>query len=178
MKARRTPWWHYVVAALLGLAAGAGLAAYGESSGLALIGVPWFVPVLLMLLGVIVLALAIQVHRYATTEPAKRRGRSMDPERAVATLMLCKALGLAGAALTGWYAGQIILSISHIEASYYAHAVAQCAVAAVVCLIDMIIGIVGEGLCKLPPSEGPENPKLKEMQRRASLASAAAKTSN
>ena len=44
MKTRRTPWWQYVIGAVLGLLAGIGLASYGESSGLSLIGAPWIVP--------------------------------------------------------------------------------------------------------------------------------------
>ena len=67
--------------------------------------------------------------------------------------MLSKALGLTGAALAGWYVGQILLVLDHIEADYYATTVAQCAVAAVICLADMVIGIVGEWLCQLPPME-------------------------
>ena len=55
MKTRRTPWWQYVIGAVLGLLAGIGLASYGESSGLSLIGAPWIVPGLLAVLGVIVL---------------------------------------------------------------------------------------------------------------------------
>lgn len=43
MKARRTPWWCYVLAAALGLLAGMGLAKYGEISGLPLVGAPCIV---------------------------------------------------------------------------------------------------------------------------------------
>ena len=85
-------------------------------------------------------------------------------------------LGLTGAALAGWYVGQILLVLDHIEADYYATAVTQCAVAAVICLADMVIGIVGEWLCQLPPMEGPENPKMKAAKRRRGIASATAKT--
>ena len=55
MKTRRTAWWQYVIGAVLGLLAGIGLASYGESSGLSLIGAPWIVTGLLAVLGVIVL---------------------------------------------------------------------------------------------------------------------------
>ena len=162
MKIRRTPWWQYVVALLLGLIAGCLLAHVSESSGLSLLGAPWFVSVVLLLLGIVVLVMALQVHQYATTDPQKRaRLKPLDPTKAVYTLMLSKALGLTGAALAGWYAGQILLVLDHIEADYYATAVAQCAVAAVICLADMVIGIVGEWLCQLPPMEGPENPKIR-----------------
>ena len=64
MKARRTPWWCYVLAAALGLLAGMGLAKYGEISGLPLVGAPWIVPVVLAILGFVVLYMALQIHKY------------------------------------------------------------------------------------------------------------------
>ena len=162
MKTRRTPWWQYVIGAVLGLLAGIGLASYGESSGLSLIGAPRIVTGLLAVLGVIVLILALQVHKYANTDPKKRPHSFINPTIAVYTLVLSKALGLAGATLAGWYGGQIVMSLSHIE----------CAIAAVVCIADMIIGIIGEWLCQLPPNEGPENPKIREAKRRSDIAQA------
>ena len=72
MKARRTPWWCYVLAAALGLLAGMGLAKYGEISGLPLVGAPWIVPVVLAILGFVVLYMALQIHKYTTTDPEKR----------------------------------------------------------------------------------------------------------
>ncbi|PJM79382.1 DUF3180 domain-containing protein [Bifidobacterium scaligerum] len=172
MKARRTPWWQYGIAAALGLLAGIGLAVYGERSGLSLIGAPWVVAGLLAVLGVIVLALALQVHKYANTDPKKRPHSFVNPTVAVYTLVLAKALGLAGAALAGWYGGQILMSISHFEAPFYHDAIIECAVSAVICVADMIIGIIGEWLCQLPPNEGPENPKMKAVSRTRNTAQA------
>ena len=130
MKTRRTPWWQYVIGAGLGLLAGIGLASYGESSGLSLIGAPWIVTGLLAVLGIIVLVMALQVHKYANTDPKKRPHSFINPAIAVYT------------------------------------------VAAVVCIADMVIGIIGEWLCQLPPNEGPENPKIKEAKRRRDMAQA------
>ncbi|TPF92047.1 DUF3180 domain-containing protein [Bifidobacterium sp. UTBIF-78] len=172
MKARRTPWWQYVIAVALGLLAGIGLASYGESSGLSLIGAPWIVAILLAVLGVAVLVMALQVHKYANTDSKKRPHSFVNPTMAVYTLVLAKALGLAGAALAGWYGGQILMSVGHFEAPFYHDAIIECAVSAVVCVADMIIGIIGEWLCQLPPNEGPENPKIKAAARRQSAAQA------
>ena len=169
MKARRTPWWYYPIALLAGLVGGVGLVKFDEATGFELIGAPWIVAAALLLLGIVILVLALQIHRYVTTDPAKRRG-FIDPVKATYTLVLTKALGIAGAALTGWYAGQIIMSLSHADAPFYERAIIECAVTGGVCLIDMVIGIVGEWLCQLPPSEGPENPKIRELQRRRSMA--------
>lgn len=169
MKARRTPWWYYLLALLLGLAAGAGIAKYGERMDLSLIGAPWFVAVLLAMLGVAVMILAWQVHKYATTDPAKRSS-VFDPMKAVYTLVLAKALGLAGAALAGWYGGQILASLPHAQASFFSEAILECAVTGAVSLADMVVGIIGEHLCQLPPSEGPEHPKLAGAGRRRGFA--------
>ena len=132
--------------------------------------------VLLTLAGIAVLALALQVHAYANTDPAKRPHAFINPQRAMITLVLDKALGLAGAALAGWYGGQALMCLTHLEASYYHDAAVECAIALVICIIDMVIGIVSEGLCQLPPDEGAENPKLKRAERRRRLQQAAAKT--
>ena len=147
MRARRTPWWSFVLAAALGVLAGMGLAKYGEISGLPLVGAPWIVPVVLAVLGGVVLYMALQIHKYTTKDPVKRAQlKPLDPQKAFGTLVACKALGLAGAALAGWYGGQIIMSLPHGEAEFYSQAIIECVVACVVCVADMIVGIVGEWL--------------------------------
>ena len=150
MRARRTPWWSFVLAAALGVLAGMGLAKYGEISGLPLVGAPWIVPVVLAVLGGVVLYMALQIHKYTTKDPVKRAQlKPLDPQKAFGTLVACKALGLAGAALAGWYGGQIIMSLPHGEAEFYSQAIIECVVACVVCVADMIVGIVGEGVYKI-----------------------------
>ena len=194
MNARRTPWWHAAIALVLGLGVGAGVAVLGESSGTTLIGTPWFVPVVLGAIGVVALLAfwflqyrswrwvrrvyrrKIIDNKYAATDPKKRPKTFVNPAVAFNTLVLCKSMVLAGAALAGWYGGQIIPTLAHIEGSFYGQAVLECAVSAAVCLADMVIGFVGEWLCQLPPTEGPENPKVKGQQRQGTLAGAAAKT--
>ena len=176
MNAHRTSWWHAAIALVLGLIAGAGLAVLGESTGLTLIGTPWFVAAVLAVIGVVALVLALNVHKYATTDPKKRPKTFVNPSVAFNALVLCKSMILAGAALAGWYGGQIIPTLAHIEGSFYEHAVLECAVTAAVCLADMVIGFVGEWLCQLPPDEGAEHPKMQEQQRQGGLAGAAVKT--
>lgn len=165
MSARRTAWWYYGIAALLGLLLGAMLFKTDEITRLSLIGAPWFVSFVLVLLGVVVLILALQVHRYAITDPAKRKSW-VDPTKAVYTLVLCKALGVAGAMLAGWYLAQLLLCLPHWGAQYYQSVAIQCGIASVICIVDMIVGIIGEWLCQLPPSEGMENPKMEAARRR------------
>ena len=107
MKIRRTPWWQYVVALLLGLIAGCLLVQVSESSGLSLLGAPWFVSVVLLLLGIVVLVMALQVHQYATTDPQKRaRLKPLDPTKAVYTLMLSEGAGADRRCAGRWYVGR------------------------------------------------------------------------
>lgn len=90
--------------------------------------------------------MALQIHKYTTKDPVKRAQlKPLDPQKAFGTLVACKALGLAGAALAGWYGGQIIMSLPHGEAEFYSQAIIECVVACVVCVADMIVGIVGSG---------------------------------
>ncbi|NEG69544.1 DUF3180 domain-containing protein [Bifidobacterium choloepi] len=171
MGARRTPWWVYAAGIVVGFAAGALVALFEETHSLGLLGAPWFVSAILVLLGVVVLYLAFQVHKYTTTDPKKRAElKTFEPERAVNTLVMAKALAVAGAILLGWYGGQLVLCLRHAEASYYHGIIVECAIACGAALFDMIIGIVSEWLCMLPPTEGPDHPKIKEARRRQQFA--------
>ena len=172
MKARRTPWWYYVLAVTLGAGGGVCLASLDDRLRISLIGAPWIVPIVLAILGVVVLVMCIQVHQYATTDPAKRRSR-LDPAKAMMTLVLAKSLGIAGAALLGWYGGQALMTMGRSEAPYYGDAVTQCVVTAAVCLADMSIGIIGEWLCQIPPADGPENPHRIDPRERSITRTAA-----
>ena len=65
--------------------AGIGLAKYGEISGLPLVGAPWIVPVVLAILGLVVLYMALQIHKYTSTDPEKRVAvETVDPQKAFA----------------------------------------------------------------------------------------------
>lgn len=167
MGARRTRWWVYLIAIVLGFAAGELLAGFEQNHTFGMLGAPWFVSALLVILGFVVLYLAWQVHKYTTTDPKKRAAlKTFDPERAVNTLVLAKALAVAGAILLGWYGGQAVHCLPHAEASYYHTVIIECVIACVASLWDMIAGIWSEWLCMLPPTEGPEHPKMKDAKKR------------
>ena len=117
MKARRTPWWWYVIAMLVGLLAGMGISHLEETRGLGLAGIPYLASAVMVVVGFIVLYLAWQVHKYTTTDPKKRAQlKPMDSERCVNTLIVSKALAIAGALLAGWYGGQIVMLYDRFEA--------------------------------------------------------------
>ena len=166
MRAHRIRWWMYLLAAALGVGGGAATAALEERYHVSLLGLPWFVSAMLVVFGGGVLVAAWQVRRYTTTEPRKRvQLRTVTPERAVDTLIMSKALALAGAVLLGWYAGELLMLVGHLQAPYYRQIAIECVVACAASLIDMVCGIIAESFCQLPPSEGPEHPKVEERKR-------------
>ncbi|WP_297316956.1 DUF3180 domain-containing protein [Bifidobacterium indicum] len=154
MRTRRTPIAYYFVALALGMAGGLVVSEVSMSTRADLMGVHWLVSLLLLALGVLVLIMCVQVHRYA-----KGERKELDSRFAVNALIMSKSLGIACAALLGWYGAQALMSMGHASAPYYASVMVECLVAAAVCLVDVVIGAVGEWLCQLPPDEGPENPE-------------------
>jgi hypothetical protein len=123
---------------------------------------------MLVLIAIVVLYMAWQVRLYV-----KGKRRQLDAVRAVNTLVLAKALGLAGAALLGWYGGQLLMSLSHAEAPFYAEVIKECLFGVGAATIDMVAGIIAERWCQLPPNQGPEHPKMKAAQRHSAVANAA-----
>ena len=110
MRARRTPWWSFVLAAALGVLAGMGLAKYGEISGLPLVGAPWIVPVVLAVLGGVVLYMALQIHKYTTKDPVKRA--QLKPAEGVR-----HAGGLQSARTCGRGVGRLVRWADHHESA-------------------------------------------------------------
>ncbi|EFA22659.1 DUF3180 domain-containing protein [Bifidobacterium gallicum] len=166
MRAHRIAWWVYVLTVAIGLVGGILVKIIDEKFALGVLGAPWFISAIMVLLGFVVVALAWQVQRYAKADARKRvELKTITPERAVNTLILAKALALAGSILLGWYCGQLIMCIGHAEAAYYKTAMIQCGLAAGASFIDMILGIISERFCQLPPNEGPEHPKMRQRAR-------------
>lgn len=155
MKAFRTPWWYYLIGIAMGLACGVLLLLVTETTPLSLAGAPWLVVVLLIICGVVTFILAWQTYQYVRAKPGARKVQS--PQRSIVALMLAKSLAMAGAILVGWYSGQVLFAVWHSDVPLYGAVVRECAVAAFVAFADMIVGIVSEGMCQLPPQDGPEN---------------------
>lgn len=152
MKAYRTPWWYFALGLLFGFVFGAFLVSITESSAISLSGAPWIVLAVMIIGGIVTFVLAWQTHQYATSKPKERKPFNM--QMAVSALMLAKSLGMAGAILTGWYAGQIFVCWPHADIPLYSNVIRECVIAGIVCIIDMIIGIVGEWMCQIPPEDG------------------------
>lgn len=156
MKAYRTPWWYLVLGLLFGFVLGAFLVSSTESSAMSLAGAPWVVVAIMVIAGLITFVMALQTHQSVANNKDKNK-KHVSSQFAVAALMLSKALGMAGAILSGWYVGQLLMSLPHSEIILYNSVVRECSIAGLVSFIDMVVGILGEWLCQIPPEDDSES---------------------
>lgn len=159
MTARHTPWTTLLAFFVIGLFAGGLLALSTSRTGLNLLGATPIVPIILAILGIVVLILAWQVHRYV-----KGKNKKYDIRRAAPTLVMAKALEIVGSVLSGWYLGQLLIVSIHPASSWARSVIIQCGIVSIVAILDLVAGIVSEWWCTLPPHEGPDNPHRKQQE--------------
>jgi hypothetical protein len=148
---RLTPFRTLVVAALLGGLAGWLLVVTANAFDLIPPEVPWTAPIGLILVAALVGALA-----YATHQRIQVRHERIEPQRAVAFLVLGKASALAGALVAGGYFGFALMFLTRLDASAPRDRVIRSAVAVVAGLVLCVMGLLLERACKVPtePDEG------------------------
>lgn len=146
MKAQRTPWWHYIAAALIAFLLALIINTWSVQHDNAMLSAPWYLSASIVAVGLVITWSAWQVRRFATGKITK-----MAPQRSVNTLIMAQALGLAGALLTGWYVGGFIVALHHASVEYFATIAWQTGIAALACIVDIILGIISEYWCMLPP---------------------------
>jgi H+/Cl- antiporter ClcA len=146
-----TPFRALVVAALFGGLAGWLLVVTANAFDLIPPEVPWTAPIGLILVAALVGALA-----YVTHQKIQVRHERMDPQRAVAFLVLGKASALAGALVAGGYFGFGLMFLTRLDAAAPRDRVIRSAVAIVAGIVLCIMGLLLERACKVPeePDEG------------------------
>jgi small-conductance mechanosensitive channel len=119
--------------------------------------IPWSAPIGLVVFAALVGALARGTHQRIQV----RRER-VEPQRAVAFLVLGKASALAGALVAGGYVGFALNFLGRLDASTPRDRVVRSAVAVVAGLALMAGGLLLERACKVPGSDdedaGPDRP--------------------
>lgn len=128
-----------------------------EGRGTHLGPVLWVVAPALLVLAVLVLWAASGVRSYL-------RGRrpSLDALRAARTVALAKAASLTGALLTGWYAGQVLLTLPHLHVETQQGRAWSAGVAALSSVVLAVAGVVAERFCELPPPGDGEDARMRE----------------
>jgi hypothetical protein len=143
-----TPVGVAVVTAVLGFA----LVGPLEMMGLRLTQLPWTAVAAVLLLAVVVLVLGWPVRRWTRGH----RDRPLDPLRAARTAALGQASALAGAALVGWYVGQVLHLLPDVAFPLPRASVVNLGVAAGASALLLVAGLVVERWCRLPPEDDDE----------------------
>lgn len=152
MKAGRTPWWHYVACGVIALLVGLIINTISVQHGGSMLSAPWYLSASIIAVGLVVTWSAWQVRRFALGKITK-----MAPQRSVNTLIMAQAVALAASLLAGWYAGAFLVAVQHADVQYFVDIAWQTGIATLVCIIDIILGIISESWCMMPPSEQEES---------------------
>jgi H+/Cl- antiporter ClcA len=148
-----TPVRTLVVAALFGGLGGWLLVVIANAFDVIPPEVPWTAPI-----GLILVAALVGVLAYATHQRIQVRHERMEPQRAVAFLVLGKASALAGALVAGGYFGFAFMFLTRLDAAAPRDRVIRSAVAIVAGIVLCAMGLLLERACKVPaePDEGTE----------------------
>lgn len=121
-----------------------------ESQGFSLPGLPWFAVIGMLVLAAILLVLGWPIKKWNDGD----RTKEIDPIQAARVAVMAKASALTGSGLAGWYlgnAGYYFLSAPGIRNDLAAGMlIAMIAAAAL-----MIVGLIVEGFCEIPPQDPP-----------------------
>jgi hypothetical protein len=146
-----TPPRALAVAALFGALAGWLVVAATNSFDLVAPQVPWTAPV-----GVFLIAALVGVIAYSTHQRIHVRRQRIEPQRAVAFLVLGKASALAGALVAGGYLTYALMFITRLDAVAPRDRVIKSAVTAVAGVVLAIAGLLLERACRVPKSDDDE----------------------
>lgn len=140
------------MAALFGALAGWLLVVAANAFDLVPPIVPWTAP-----LGLVLIAALVGMLAYTTRQRIQIRRERMEPQRAVAFLVLGKASALGGAFIAGAYFGFALNFLARLEAVGPRDRVIRSAVAIAVAIGLCIAGLLLERACKVPGGEDDDN---------------------
>jgi hypothetical protein len=143
-----TPPRALAVAALFGALAAWLVVAATNSFDLVAPQVPWTAPV-----GLFLIAALVGVIAYSTHQRIHVRRQRIEPQRAVAFLVLGKASALAGALVAGGYLTYALMFITRLDAVAPRDRVIKSIVAAVAGVVLAIAGLLLERACRVPKSD-------------------------
>ena len=146
-----TPRRALVVAALFGGLAGWLVVVTAGALDLIPPRIPWSAPI-----GLVVFAALVGALAWSTHQRIQVRRERMEPQRAVAFLVLGKASALAGALVAGGYVGFALNFLTRLDAASPRDRVVRSAVAVVAGLALMAGGLLLERACKVPGADDDE----------------------
>lgn len=114
--------------------------------------VPWLVVAVEVLIAAVVLAMGWAVRQYQ-----QGRRPTLDPMRAARTAVLAKASCYTGALLAGWYGGQALSLLVDADVPGNGERAAAAGVAALGAMVMVVVGLVVEHFCRIPPPEAEQD---------------------
>lgn len=148
-----TPWRTLVVAAVVGALAGWLVVVVANAFDALPPRVPWSAPIGLAVFAALVAALA-----HSTHQRLQVRRERMEPQRAVAFLVLGKTSALAGAAVAGGYLGFALMFLTRLDAETPRDRVIRAGVAVLASVVLAVAGLRLERACKVPDDEDDRAP--------------------
>ena len=145
---RPTPARALAVAALFGGLGGWLVVVTARAVNLVPPQVPWTAPAAVALVGLLVGVLA-----YTTHQRIQVRRERVEPQRAVALLVLGKASALGGAVIAGGYLGFAVMFLNRFEAVAPRQRVVTAAVLVVLGVGMSLAGLRLERACRVPPTD-------------------------
>ena len=134
-----------VVAAVVGALTGWLVVVAANALGILPPQVPWTAPATVAVIAVLVAALA-----YSTWQRIQVRRERIEPQRAVAYLVLGKACALAGAMVAGGYLLFALMFVSRWEADAPRDRVIRAGIAVLAGVAMLIAGLWLERACRVP----------------------------
>lgn len=106
---------------------------------------PWSTPGVMGLLAVAVLVVGWPVRRWTRGH----RTQPLDPLRAARTVVLAKAAQYAGALLTGWYAGQVLVIVPSLDVEPRRDLLVRGLVSTAAAVLVWVAGWLVERFCRV-----------------------------
>lgn len=154
-----TPIRNLAVAAVFGALAGWLIVVVANALDLVAPYVPWTAPAALVVIAALVAALA-----WSTQQRIQVHHERVEPERAVAFLLLGKASALAGAVFAGGYLSFALLFLGRWEADGPRERVIRSLIAVVAAIGLCVAGLLLERACKVPGGEDSEDDQEEESE--------------
>jgi Protein of unknown function (DUF3180) len=111
--------------------------------------IPWSAPG-----GLVLIAAVVGIIAYTTHQRVQVRRQRMEPQRAVAFLVLGKASALAGALVAGGYLTYALLFVARVEAEAPRDRVIRSGLAVLTGIGLCVAGLLLERACRVPRDEG------------------------
>lgn len=146
---QRTSWWAIIAFAAVGFAIGYVVEVLLSSAGNAPLVPPYSLPATLITVSLVLLGFAIVLRRSVTGANHK----PVNPFTAIRIVAAAKASILSGALFAGFALG-ILLYFSLRTVPPQADSWWPVIVTAIAGLVQLVIGVISEYLCRVPPTSG------------------------